>query len=143
MFLLYVNTKIINTGAELEKRSRFLIQNMDIVGCMDKYLDTVTALFDILLDNESSSEFSVYVQLYRKVSKEYLKLQEKRTRDFSYLTAAIQPLLAQNFPNMFQHEDEQVVRDGTIVDTLNNAAALSSSLYICCWSMWTLCTRTD
>ena len=33
VFLLYVNEAIINTGAEIEKRSRFLLQNMDIVGC--------------------------------------------------------------------------------------------------------------
>ena len=82
---------------------------------MDKYLDTVTALFDILFNNESSPEFSVYKQLYRKLSKDYLKLQsEKRT------------LLTQNFPNIFQQVYGRVVMDGTVEEQLNNAAALLS-----------------
>ena len=52
LFLLYVHDKVVKGGAELDSRYRLLLHNMDMVGCMDIYQDTVTELFYYLLLDE-------------------------------------------------------------------------------------------
>ena len=78
VFLLYIHEKVVNAGVELDRKTRFLLQNMDMVGCMDKSLDTITETFDTLLHDETSSDFSVLNKLHRRVCKEYIQLQRRR-----------------------------------------------------------------
>ena len=123
IFLDYIiSDRISKANSDLDRVSKYLIQNMNMVGCFEYHAERITEIFDILLDNEECTDWRMLNNLYRRVSKEFMVKQSKEK-------TAVLVSMSQLIPHLF-HKEEEVVKGNNVEIDLENAAALSSNLFM-------------
>ena len=72
IYLDIIRSQINETQPTLDRISRFLLLNINLVDYFDDHSPIITEIFDIILDNEESADWGIFHKLYRRVTKEYL-----------------------------------------------------------------------
>ena len=128
VFLDHIRKRISNskTDNNLDNVTRYLLNNIDLVGCFELYTSRSTEIFDQLLDDEDSSDWKMLNKLYRKVLKECLVRHSKETAVCSKVAVPYITL-----PNLFHDSvqwdwDLQVQVDELIAES----GAVSCNLYM-------------
>ena len=91
-------------NTDLNRVSKYLLLNINFIRCLCEHKDEVFELFDVLLENENSSDWKVVNKLYRRVSKDVINHQAKRIKveeEISVYFPSRKTLLNQDFPNLF------------------------------------------
>ena len=109
------------TNHNLDNVSRYLLNNIDLVGCFERHATRSTEIFDALLEDEDSADWRMLIKLYRKVSKECLIRQSKETAVCSKFGVPDVTI-----PNLF-HDLNQ---SGAVREVIETAGAVSCNLYM-------------
>ena len=121
VLLDHIRDRTSKTNHNLDNVSRYLLNNIDLVGCFERHATRSTEIFDLLLDDEDSADWRMLYKLYRTVSKECLIRQSKET---AVCSNSADP--DKTIPNLFHSS----VRTGTIEEIIERAGAVSCNIYM-------------
>ena len=147
VFVEFISSRVQVENLNLDKTSRFLLLNIDLSMCMERRMDELTEIFDVLLQDAASPDFITILNLQRQTSKAYIEMLKTERATLSAVARPASPTAAcnQSIPNLFR-EFTQVyndTKDNTVEATLEHLADIGCNLYSVIGYMDDVCIQVD
>ena len=131
VFLRIVNKNIVSQGMKFDESSRYLLENIDLVSCMEQDITLYEEVFEILfekVENISASDMKMIMKLYREAIKQY--------RERPTPSEVVEPKHAQTFPNLFHKRNwNEKLPINQILDVISTSPDIKN-IYMAVEALW-------